>query len=232
MSFHLPSHLYLLTAKRRPVRVQIPITVVHMVRYPSDIVATRLDADHLQNSLDIIPNDLRDVALAIYDRYPRNRAKVPIPGRAFVAPREHALSKALQDPLMPSQAPLQPRKATPQPQDLERRLSRSRSRGRTRDTTPPIRVDFDTGVFGQGALDGLPDPRTATPEVQKMIWDEQMGQVDLARRRSTVVSRGSRARSRSKSAGRGGRMDGHGSTEEFSNVELLKQLESLKEAVV
>lgn len=99
-----------------------------------------------------------------------------------------------------------------------------------------MRVDFDTGVFGPG---GLPDPRTATPEVQKMIWDDQGQQVDLARRRSTVVSRGSRTRmrsrerprSRSREARRTARMDGSAEeVYEMSNMELLKQLASLKEA--
>lgn len=93
-------------------------------------------------------------------------------------------------------------------------------------------------MFGPGGLEGLPDPRTATPEVQKMIWDDQAEQVDLARRRSTVVSRGSRtrerersrerSRSRSREVRRSARMDG--STEDdISNVELLRQLASLKE---
>jgi hypothetical protein len=63
-----------------------------------------------QNSLDIIPNVLKDVTAAIAERYGADVAKSYLAGRAFTAPREQAAAAAgLPQPLVPT---LQPRKAS------------------------------------------------------------------------------------------------------------------------
>ena len=61
-----------------------------------------------------MPNDLADVTRAIAARYGRDRAKLYLAGRAFTAPREHVATAtgALPPALVPSQAPLQPRKSS------------------------------------------------------------------------------------------------------------------------
>lgn len=57
----------------RTVKVQLPVTIIHM------------------NSLDIIPNNIHQVATAIQANY--GDTEPPLPGVAFGAPRQHSLSK-------------------------------------------------------------------------------------------------------------------------------------------
>lgn len=59
-----------------------------------------------------MPNDLADVAMAITDRYGPSVARSYLSGRAFTAPREHVALNTLPKPLVPTQAPLQPRKSS------------------------------------------------------------------------------------------------------------------------
>ncbi|CCX05057.1 Similar to Uncharacterized protein C557.05; acc. no. Q9USS1 [Pyronema omphalodes CBS 100304] len=79
------------TPAARTVRVQLPITIVHM------------------NSLDIMPNDLEEVTKSIATRYGREKAQQYLVGKAFTAPREYTANKALPPALLPT---LQPRRSS------------------------------------------------------------------------------------------------------------------------
>ncbi|KAI5804421.1 hypothetical protein EDC01DRAFT_419079 [Geopyxis carbonaria] len=147
------------TLAARTVRVQLPVTVVHM------------------NSLDIMPNDLPAVTKAIRQKYGRDTAKSYLAGRAFTAPREQA-AKKLQKPLMPAQAPLQPRKSS-----LKRRDTRKSQRIKK----PSDDLEgFDISGFSVGGHD---DPRTAIEERKKEGYHDQQSQYSKARRRSSTKSR-------------------------------------------
>lgn len=81
----------LISDHSRTVRVQLPITIVHM------------------NSLDIMPNDLEEVTKSIATRYGREKAQQYLVGKAFTAPREYTANKALPPALLPT---LQPRRSS------------------------------------------------------------------------------------------------------------------------
>jgi len=158
-----------------------------------------------QNSLDIMPNDLEDVTRAIADRYGRDKAKSYLAGRAFTAPREHVAMKSLPQPLVPTQAPLQPRKSSTR----KKSSIRTRGSGKARaEKTKKSVFDLASLNFGGG---GQEDPRDATPDRRKELWAEQQVEHNLVRRGSSITSVGERSKKGSKTA-----------------REMLKELESFR----
>ncbi|KAF8251941.1 hypothetical protein K440DRAFT_612308 [Wilcoxina mikolae CBS 423.85] len=151
-----------------------------------------------------MPNDLEDVTRAIADRYGRDKAKSYLAGRAFTAPREHVAMKSLPPPLVPTQAPLQPRKSS------MRKKSSIRARGGGMARPEKKKSDFDLASFAFGG--GQEDPRDTTPDQRKELWAEQQAEHNLARKRSSATSAGRRSQRVSKTA-----------------REMLKELESFRE---
>jgi len=170
------------TPAARTVRCQLPVTIVHM------------------NSLDVMPNDLANVAQAISDRYGKANAKSYSAGRAFVAPREKVFA-----PLVPQTSrtpkpdyskkrePLRPQKATTRrkegtlPAQPSFRIMNvgNHNREETVEKNGPSVKTAQTTEFND-FISGIKDPRSVTPAELRQMWADYDRLFKMARRRSSA----------------------------------------------
>jgi len=153
-----------------------------------------------QNSLDIVPNDLPDVAVAIADQYGREAAKSFVAGRAFSAPREHVAASKLPAPLVPSMQPQKPSGTEPS------------------EAPKGTEPDFDLSAFAEGGFtQGGTMAGYPTPARPKDFWEQQQEEYEDKARKEAAAAAAAAERRNPKAMGR------------MTAKEMLKQLERLKQ---
>jgi hypothetical protein len=139
-----------------------------------------------QNSLDIMPSHLLEVTSAIADQQGVDAAKSYVSGRAFSAPRNHAMA-SLPEPLIPNIAPLVPRKNSSKGKAGIQKGGEDGTWNR-RDEPKLNPGGLESLTFGGGG--DWEDPRAAAPGHLQEMWEEQQAQHNnnQAKRRSSLVS--------------------------------------------
>jgi len=132
-----------------------------------------------------MPSHLLEVTSAIADQQGVDAAKSYVSGRAFSAPRKHAMA-SLPEPLIPNIAPLVPRKNSPK----GKAGIQKGDEGGTRSRGDELKLNsgLESLTFGGGDWE---DSGAAAPGHLQEMWGEQQTQYNnnnQTRRRSSLVS--------------------------------------------